>query len=199
MLSETDKHIQYNNNSFNQLLLISNKKQFLHFEPVDISTFPCLVQIQMLVLYYSQYESLTAKTESQGTNCPYISNILTFTIISFIFWTFPFLAQIFNIFQHLFRTKMTMYSTKPEILSVAWLMIPWLILYLWDQSTYRFSASYLLQCIMQDAWCITIYHLTTLVYHFTTLVGLIFMKTNIPKFSLPPHKSKSSPRNLRWT
>ena len=24
----------------------------------------------MLVLYYSQYESLTAKTESQGTNCP---------------------------------------------------------------------------------------------------------------------------------
>ena len=108
-------------------------------------------------------------------------------------------GQIFNIFQHLFRTKMTMYSTKPKILSVAWLMIPWLILYLWDQSTYRFSASYLLQCIMQDAWCITIYHFTTLVYHFTTLVGLIFMKTNIPKFSLPPHKSKSSPRNLRWT
>ena len=26
MLSETVKHIQYNNNSFNQLLLISNKK-----------------------------------------------------------------------------------------------------------------------------------------------------------------------------
>ena len=70
MLSETDKHIQYNNNSFNQLLLISNKKQFLHFEPVDISTFPCLVQIQMLVLYWSQYESLTTKTEIQGTNCP---------------------------------------------------------------------------------------------------------------------------------
>ena len=37
---------------------------------LTFSTFPCLVQIQMLVLYWSQYESLTTKTEIQGTNCP---------------------------------------------------------------------------------------------------------------------------------
>ena len=63
MLNETVKHIQYNNNSFK--LLISNKKQILHFEPVDISTFSCLVQIQMLVLYYSQYNHLQRRQKAK--------------------------------------------------------------------------------------------------------------------------------------
>ena len=125
MLSETVKHIQYNNNSFNQLLLISNKKQILHFEPVDISTFPCLVQIQMLVLYYSQYESLTAKTESQGTDCPCRYQTFSHLQLKALFSEhFHFLVQNFNIFQHLVRTEMTMYSTKLETLRVAWLIIP---------------------------------------------------------------------------
>ena len=30
---------------------------------------------------------------------------------------------------------------------------PWLILYLWEQSTYQISASYL-QCMKHDAWCL---------------------------------------------
>ena len=100
MLSETVKHIQYNNNSFDQLLVISNKKQILHFEPVDISTFPCLVQIQMLVLYYSQYESLTAKTESQGTDCPCRYQTFSHLQLKALFSKhFHFLVQNFNIFQ----------------------------------------------------------------------------------------------------
>ena len=50
---------------------------------------------------------------------------------------------------------------------------PWLILYLWQQSTYQISASYL-QCMMHDAWC-------------NTLVDLIFVRTDsIPNLSLLP-------------
>merc|ERR1711942_162535 len=51
MLSETVKHIQYNNNSFNQLLLISNKKNPSFLNRLTFQHFLVLVQIQMLVLY----------------------------------------------------------------------------------------------------------------------------------------------------
>ena len=53
----------------------------------------------MLVLYYSQYESLTAKTESQGTNCPCRYQTFSLLQLKALFSEhFHFLVQNFNIF-----------------------------------------------------------------------------------------------------
>ena len=59
-------------------------------------------------------------------------------------------------------------------------IIPLFILYLWEQSTYQISASYL-QCMMLDAWCMM--HDAWC----NTLDDLIFVRAvNIPKLNLIP-------------